>query len=63
MRAYDQVDGPCIKWPLFSLLILVLAVIFLSEGTLAGGATRRVLILHSYNYTFPANIGRNENEL
>ena len=55
MRAYDQVDGRGIERPLFPLIILVLAVIFFSEGTLAGEETRRVLILHSYNYTFPAN--------
>ena len=55
MRAYDQVDGPGIKRSLFPLIILFLAVIFFSEETLADGAPRRVLILHSYNYTFPAN--------
>ena len=55
MRAYDQVDGPGIKRSLFPLIILFLAIIFFSDGTLADGATRRVLILHSYNYTFPAN--------
>ena len=54
MRAYDQVDGPGIKRPLFPLAIL-LAVIFFSEVTRADGTPRRVLILHSYNYTFPAN--------
>ena len=55
MRAYGQVDGRDIKRSLFPLIILFLAVIFFSDGTLADGAPRRVLILHSYNYTFPAN--------
>jgi signal transduction histidine kinase len=55
VRAYHQVDGPGIKRSLFSLIILFSAVIFLSEEMLADGAPRRVLILHSYNYTFPAN--------
>ena len=55
MRAYDQVDGPGIKRSLFPLIILFLAILFFGEETLADGAPRRVLILHSYNYTFPAN--------
>jgi C4-dicarboxylate-specific signal transduction histidine kinase len=55
VRAYDHVDGPKIKWPLFPLIILFLAAIFFGKETLAGGTARRVLILHSYNYTFPAN--------
>ena len=55
MGAYDQVDGPSSKRPLFPLIVLALALVFFSQETLAGGAARRVLILHSYNYTFPAN--------
>ena len=55
MRAYDQVDGLGIKRPLFPLIILFLAIIVFSEETLAEGTPQRVLILHSYNYTFPAN--------
>lgn len=55
MRAYDQVDGPGIKWSLFPLVILVLAVLFSGDESRADGPPRRVLILHSYNYTFPAS--------
>jgi len=55
VRAYDQVDGRSIKRSFLLLTILFLAVIFFSEATLANGTPRRVLILHSYNYTFPAN--------
>ena len=55
MRAYGHVDGLGIKRSLFPLIIFFLAVIFFSEETLADGSARRVLILHSYNYTFPAN--------
>jgi signal transduction histidine kinase len=55
VRAYDQVDGPGIKRSLFPLIILLLTVLFLGEESRADGAPRRVLILHSYNYTFPAN--------
>ena len=55
MRAYGQVDGGDIKRSLFPLIISYLAIIFFSDVTLADGAPRRVLILHSYNYTFPAN--------
>ena len=55
MRAYGQVDGREFKRSLFPLIILVLATVFFSNWTLADGAPRRVLILHSYNYTFPAN--------
>jgi signal transduction histidine kinase/ABC-type uncharacterized transport system substrate-binding protein len=58
VRAYDQVDGPSIKRSFFSLIILFLTVIFFSEETLA--APQRVLILHSYNYTFPANAAISE---
>ena len=55
MRAYGQVDGRDFKRSLFPLIISFLAIVFFSVGTLADGAPRRVLILHSYNYTFPAN--------
>jgi PAS domain S-box-containing protein len=55
VRAYDQVDGPGIKRSLFPLIILLLAVLFSGEESRADGPPRRVLILHSYNYTFPAN--------
>ena len=54
MRRYDQVNGQGINRPLFSLIILLLTVLFGCEGSRADEAPRRVLILHSYNYTFPS---------
>lgn len=55
MRACDQVfDGPRIKQSLFSFVILLL-IVFAGNEARAAGSPRRVLILHSYNYTFPAN--------
>ena len=54
MRAYDQVDGPGIKRSLFRLVICLLAVLGLGDKSRADVPPRRVLILHSYNYTFPA---------
>jgi signal transduction histidine kinase len=55
VRACDQVfDGPRIKQSLFSFVILLL-IVFAGNEARAAGSPRRVLILHSYNYTFPAN--------
>jgi signal transduction histidine kinase len=55
VRACDQVfDGPRIKQSLFSFVILLL-IVFVGNEARAAGSPRRVLILHSYNYTFPAN--------
>ena len=54
MRAYGQVDGRGI-WSLVPIIVLFFTTMFSVEGTRADGAPRRVLILHSYNYTFPAN--------
>ena len=55
MRAYDQIDGPGIKRSSFPFIILLLTILFLGEEAHADRTPRRVLILHSYNYTFPAN--------
>jgi signal transduction histidine kinase len=55
VRVYDRVDGPNIKRSLFRLIICLLAVLVLGDESRADGPPRRVLILHSYNYTFPAN--------
>jgi PAS domain S-box-containing protein len=55
VRACDQVvGGPRIKQSLFSFVILLL-IVFVGNEARAAGLPRRVLILHSYNYTFPAN--------
>ena len=54
MRAYGQVGASRIKQSLFQLVILLL-MFLISDESGAAGAPRRVLILHSYNYTFPAN--------
>jgi len=54
VRAYGQVDGRRIR-SLVSIIILFFTTMFSVEGTRADGTPRRVLILHSYNYTFPAN--------
>ena len=54
MRAYGQDDGRGI-WSLVPIIVLFFTTMFSVEGTRADGAPRRVLILHSYNYTFPAN--------
>ena len=55
MRAYDQIDGPGIKRSPLLLIVILLTILFLVQEAHAGSAPRRVLILHSYNYTFPAN--------
>jgi len=54
VRAYDRVDGPGIKRTLVLLIVLLLAIPLLRAESCADEAPRRVLILHSYNYTFPA---------
>ena len=54
MRAYDRVDGPGIKRALVLLIVFLLAIPLLRAESCADEAPRRVLILHSYNYTFPA---------
>lgn len=57
MRADDRVDGPGIKHALglrgvFLLIIFALSV--LGAESRADDPPRRVLILHAYNYSFPA---------
>ena len=57
MRANDRVDGPGVSHALilrgvFLLIIFMLSA--LSAQSRASDAPRRVLILHSFNYTFPA---------
>ena len=54
MRADDRVDGPDIRRALVLLTAFLLTVLLLRAEARAEEAPRRVLILHSYNYTFPA---------
>ncbi|WP_426527232.1 sensor histidine kinase [Bradyrhizobium sp. McL0615] len=55
MRAYDRVDGPSLERSL--LPIIVWLVVLISGNELrADEVPRRILILHAYNYTFPANV-------
>jgi len=54
VRAVDRVDGPGIKRALVLLILFLLALPLLGAESRADEAPRRVLILHSYNYTFPA---------
>jgi PAS domain S-box-containing protein len=57
VRASDRVDGPSVKCTrilrgVFVLIILTISV--LSSESRAAEAPKRVLILHSFNYSFPA---------
>jgi PAS domain S-box-containing protein len=57
LRASDRVDGPGVRATrilrgVFLLIIVTLSV--LGAESRANDAPRRVLILHSFNYTFPA---------
>ena len=57
MRANDRVDGPGISRTRIlrgAFLLIVFTLSMLSAQSRAGDAPRRVLILHSFNYTFPA---------
>ena len=60
MRADDRVDGLGIKRALVLLIVLLLAFPLLRAESRADEAPRRVLILHSYNYTFPATAAVSE---
>jgi signal transduction histidine kinase len=55
VRAYDRVNGPRNKQSLSQLIILLLMIFPIGDESRAAEAPRRVLVLHSYNYTFPAN--------
>jgi PAS domain S-box-containing protein len=57
VRASDRVDGPGVKCTRILrgvFLLIVLTISALSAQTRAADAPRRVLILHSFNYSFPA---------
>jgi signal transduction histidine kinase len=57
VRVDDQVHGPDVKRAIVSrgvFLLIILAILLPSGATRASGATRHVLILSGYNYTFPA---------
>jgi PAS domain S-box-containing protein len=56
VRADDRVDGLGIKRALVLLILLLVALPLLRAESRANEAPRRVLILHSYNYTFPATV-------
>jgi DNA recombination protein RmuC len=60
VRADDRVDGLGIKRALVLLIVLLLAFPLLRAESRADEAPRRVLILHSYNYTFPATAAVSE---
>jgi signal transduction histidine kinase/ABC-type uncharacterized transport system substrate-binding protein len=60
VRADDRVDGPDTKRALILLVALLLTVLLLRAEARADEAPRRVLILHSYNYTFPATAAVSE---
>ena len=57
MRASDRVDGPGVKCTRILrgvFLLIILTISALSAESRAADASRRVLILHSFNYNFPA---------
>ena len=57
MRASDRVDGPGASHTRIlrgAVLLIFFTLSMLSAQSRAGDAPRRVLILHSFNYTFPA---------
>jgi len=57
VRASDRVDGPDVKTPRILrglFLLIVLTLLALGTDSRAGDASKRVLILHSFNYSFPA---------
>lgn len=60
MRADDRVDGLGIKRALVLLILFLLTILLLRTESRADEAPRRVLILHSYNYTFPATAAVSE---
>jgi PAS domain S-box-containing protein len=57
VRASDRVDGPGVKITRILrgvFLLIVFTLSLLSAQSRANDAPKRVLILHSFNYTFPA---------
>jgi hypothetical protein len=57
VRACDRVDGPGVRYTRIlrgAFLLIVVTFSLLSAESRANDMARRVLILHSYNYTFPA---------
>jgi PAS domain S-box-containing protein len=57
VRACDRVDGPGVRYTRIlcgAFLLIILAILSLSAEGRANDVPRRVLILHSFNYTFPA---------
>jgi signal transduction histidine kinase/ABC-type uncharacterized transport system substrate-binding protein len=57
VRDSDRLDGPGVKHARIlrvSSLLMILAILSLSAESRAQDRPRRVLILHSFNYTFPA---------
>ena len=57
MTAYDRVEGPDVRYTrILRGAFLLIAVTFslLCAQSRAADAPRRVLMLHSFNYTFPA---------
>jgi PAS domain S-box-containing protein len=59
VRACDRVDGPglgCTRILRGAFLLIVVTFSLLSAESRATDAPRRVLILHSFNYTFPASM-------
>jgi PAS domain S-box-containing protein len=57
VRACDRVDGPGVRYTHIlrgAFLLIVVTFSLLSTETRANDVPRRVLILHSFNYTFPA---------
>jgi PAS domain S-box-containing protein len=57
VRAYDRVNGPNVGHPRIlrgAFLLIVVIFLLVSAEPRAGDVPRRVLILHSFNYTFPA---------
>src|SRR5689334_17216101 len=58
VRAYDRVDGPDVKFARIlrgAFLLIVVAFSLVSAAVRANDVPQRVLILHSFNQTFPAN--------
>jgi PAS domain S-box-containing protein len=57
VRACDRVDGPGVRYTRIlrgAFLLIVVTFSLLSAESRANDVPRRVLILHSFNYTFPA---------
>jgi PAS domain S-box-containing protein len=57
VKASDRVDGPGVNHALIPrgvFLLIILSISLLSAASRADDARQRVLILHAYNYTFPA---------